>query len=90
MSWIRTTLVVCSGGAGVQGDGGQAAAAEHAPGEPRHPRGGTPAPATGRVANKKPNPINPKNPLKMFFFLWNFLGFLKFIIFYENNTNFSL
>jgi hypothetical protein len=39
---------------------------------------------------KKTHPKNPKkrtqkNPLKMFFF-----GFFKFLIFYENNTNFSL
>jgi hypothetical protein len=53
MSWIRTRLVVCLGGAGVQGDSGQTAATEHAPGEPRHTRGGTPAPAAGRVSNKK-------------------------------------
>jgi hypothetical protein len=35
------------------------------------------------------NPKKPsKNPLKMFFL--GFFGFLKFLIFYENNTNFSL
>jgi hypothetical protein len=44
-----------------------------------------------RVGIKKPTQKNPpkkthlKNPLKMFL-----LGFFKFFIFYENNTNFSL
>ncbi len=53
------------GGAGVQGDGGQTAATEHAPGEPRHTRGGTPAPATGRVGNKNPpKNTHPKKPKK--------------------------
>jgi hypothetical protein len=33
---------------------------------------------------KKPQKTHPKNPLKMFF-----LGFLNFLIFYENNTNFK-
>jgi hypothetical protein len=44
------------------------------------------------VRNKAGLPIknphkktNVKNPLKM-----GFLGFFKFLIFYENNTNFSL
>jgi hypothetical protein len=38
------------------------------------------------LAIKKPTQKNPpKNPLKMFF-----LGFINFLIFYENNTNFSL
>jgi hypothetical protein len=42
---------------------------------------------------KKPTQKNPqknhlKNPLKWVF--WFFLGFFKFFIFYENNTNFSL
>ncbi len=36
---------------------------------------------SARVANKKPTQKNPKNPLKVFF---------SFLIFYENNTNFSL
>jgi hypothetical protein len=42
------------------------------------------------LAIKKTTPKNPpKNPLKMFF--WGFFwGFLKFLVFYENNTNFSL
>jgi hypothetical protein len=49
---------------------------------------------TTRVGIKKPTQNNPskkkqknphKKPLKM-----GFLGFLKFFIFYENNTNFSL
>jgi hypothetical protein len=43
-----------------------------------------------RVGNKKPTqktyPKNPKKPTKNVFFV----GFLKFLIFYENNTNFSL
>ncbi len=36
-----------------------------------------------KKTHPKKNP--PKKPLKMFFF-----GFIKFLIFYENNTNFSL
>jgi hypothetical protein len=44
-----------------------------------------PAPQ-GRVGNKKTHPKNPpKKPTKM-----GFLGFFKCLIFYENNTNFSL
>ncbi len=39
--------------------------------------------------SKKPKKTHLKKPLKMFFFRV-FLGFLKFLIFYENNTNFSL
>jgi hypothetical protein len=34
---------------------------------------------------EKPQKKHLKNPLKM-----GFLGFFKFLIFYENNTNFSL
>ncbi len=45
---------------------------------------------SSRVGIKKPNQKTPKNhlknPLKMYFF--GFLGFLKLLIFYENNTNF--
>jgi hypothetical protein len=45
--------------------------------------------AATRVGIKNP-PKKPtlKNPLKMDFL--GFLGFFKFLIFYENNTNFSL
>ncbi len=44
-----------------------------------------------RVGNKKTHPKKPKNPPKkpiknVFFGFWSFL----FLIFYENNTNFSL
>jgi hypothetical protein len=42
-------------------------------------------PKTG-LALKNPH---KKKPLKMFFFV-GFFGFFLFLIFYENNTNFSL
>jgi hypothetical protein len=38
---------------------------------------------------KKPKKTHPKKPTKNVFFL-GFLSFFKFLIFYENNTNFSL
>jgi len=38
---------------------------------------------------KKPKKTHLKKPTKNGFF-WVFLGFFKFFIFYENNTNFSL
>ena len=42
--------------------------------------------AQGRVGNIKPTQKNPpKKPQQM-----GFWGFFKFLIFYENNTNFSL
>ncbi len=57
------------------------------PGGRLHP--GHPAQAEGRVGNKNPTQKNPKkppkNPTKSIF-----LGFIKFLILYENNTNFSL
>ncbi len=53
-------------------------------------KGDHPSPAlcvAGRVGNKKPTQKNPpkKPPLKM-----DFLGFFKFLNFYENYTNLSL
>jgi hypothetical protein len=38
---------------------------------------------------KKPKKTHLKKPTKNGFF-WVFMGFFKFFIFYENNTNFSL
>jgi hypothetical protein len=38
---------------------------------------------------KKTQKTHLKKPTKNVFF-WVFLGFFKFFIFYENNTNFSL
>jgi hypothetical protein len=55
-------------------------------------------PSEPRVGIKKPTQKNPpkktqkthlKKPIKNVFF-GGFLGFFKFLIFYENNTNFSL
>jgi hypothetical protein len=44
------------------------------------------------LAIKNPPKKTPKTHLKKPTknFLWFFLGFLKFLIFYEKNTNFSL
>jgi hypothetical protein len=41
---------------------------------------------------KKPKKTHLKKPTKNGFFgvFWVFLGFFKFLIFYENNTNFFL
>jgi hypothetical protein len=41
-----------------------------------------------RVGNKKPTQKTPKKPSKKLT-KNEFLGFFKFFIFYENNTNFS-
>jgi hypothetical protein len=41
--------------------------------------------STKKTHPKKTKKKPTKNPLKM-----GFLGFLKFLIFYKNNTNFSL
>jgi hypothetical protein len=45
--------------------------------------------SAGLALKNPPKKTHPKKPTKNGFF-WVFLGFFKFLIFYENNTNFSL